>query len=105
MRKASNGRGHFLRSPFELGEGQGFPGVRNVQSREIGKPLGGATEDLREPPDSLLMRHAHEAALVKTIREAKGGGVRRRRCCPPAVHPPGHEGQNKDDRDRGYDEA
>ena len=60
-------------------------------------------EDLCEPPDSLLMRHAHEAALVKTIREAKGGGVRRRRCRPPAVHPPGHEGQNKDDRNRGYD--
>src|SRR5579864_1759362 len=49
------------------------------------------------------MRHAHEAALVKALREAKGGGVRCRRCCPSAVHPPGHEGQNKDDRNRGYD--
>jgi len=98
-----NGPGHLLRSPFELGEGQGFPGVRNLQGREIGKPRGGAREDLCEPPDSLLMRHAEEAAFVKTLREAKRGGVRRRRCCPPAVHSPGHEAQNEDDRNRGDD--
>ena len=51
------------------------PGVRNLQGRELGKLLGGPSEDLWEPPDALLMRHAHQAALVKTIREAKRGAV------------------------------
>ena len=50
------------------------------------------------------MRHAHEAALVKTIREAKGGGVRRRRCCAPRRYIlQATKVRTKDDRNRGYD--
>ena len=45
------GRGHAFRSLVELGKGQGFSGVGNLQGRKMRKLLGGAAEDFREPPD------------------------------------------------------
>ena len=76
--KGRQRRSHGLGARVELGEGQRFPGVGDLQGREIGESRGGAAEDLRQPPHSLL------------VRNVRGGAGRRRRpsgCtgrCPPA---------------------
>ena len=68
-------RGHGLGARVELGEGQGFSGVRNLQGREIGESRGGAAEDLRQPPHSLLMRDVHGVPAAEDIRQAVRAGV------------------------------
>jgi hypothetical protein len=39
------------------------------------KLLGGATEDLRESPNSFLMRYARDVVAVKDVRQAVFAGV------------------------------
>jgi hypothetical protein len=39
------------------------------------KLLGGATEDLREPPNSFLMRYSRDVVAVKDVRQAVFAGV------------------------------
>ncbi len=106
VRKARNRRRHGLRSRVELGEGQRLAGVGNLQGREIRKPLGGAAEDLREPPDTLLMRHVHEVRSPKTSVRLYGqvsSGSRGPSCRRPEVPPPRHERQHEEGRERGQD--
>ena len=97
------GRGHAFRSRVELSEGQGLSGVGNLQGREIRKLLGGAAEDLCEPPDSFLMRYVHEVAVAKDIRQAVWAGVRLPRdpLRRPKVPPPRHKRQHKENREGG----
>jgi len=63
------------------------------------KPLGGATEYLREPPNSFLMRYVRDVVAVKDVRQAEFAGVclvldhlRRR----PNVPPPSHNREQKE---------
>src|SRR6516164_4326968 len=62
------------------------------------KLLGGATEDLREPPNSFLMRYARDVVAVKDVRQAVFPGVclvvdHLRR---PDVPPPSHNREQKE---------
>src|SRR6516225_3534791 len=62
------------------------------------KLLGGATEDLREPPNSFLMRYARDVIAVKDVRQAVFAGVclvadHLRR---PNVAPPSHNREQKE---------
>src|SRR6516164_1782012 len=62
------------------------------------KLLGGATEDLREPPNSFLMRYARDVVAVKDVRQAVFAGVclvvdHLRR---PNVPPPSHNREQKE---------
>jgi hypothetical protein len=62
------------------------------------KLLGGATEDLREPPNSFLMRYARDVVAVKDVRQAIFAGVclvvdHLRR---PDVPPPSHNREQKE---------
>ena len=102
------GRGHVFGSRVELSEGQGLPGVRNLQSRETRELLSGAAEDLCEPLDSFLMRYVHQVAVAKDIRQAVLAGVRlpvRRLLRRPKVPPPRHIRQHKEDHEDGcYDD-
>jgi len=56
------------------------------------KLLGGATEDLREPPNSFLMRYARDVVAVKDVGQAVFAGVclvvdhLRRANVPPPSH-------------------
>ena len=56
------------------------------------KLLGGATEDLREPPHSFLVRYARDVVAVKDVRQAVPAGVclvvdhLRRANVPPPSH-------------------
>src|SRR6516225_5615594 len=56
------------------------------------KLLGGATEDLREPPNSFLVRYARDVVAVKHVRQAVPAGVclvvdhLRRANVPPPSH-------------------
>src|SRR6516165_5035163 len=66
------------------------------------KLLGGATEDLREPPNSFLMRYARDVVAVKDVRQAVFAGVclvvdHLRR---PDVPPPSH---NREQREKWED--
>ena len=98
--EASNGRGNRLCPRVELGEGQRLAGVRDLQRREIGEPLSGPAEDLREPPDTLLMRNVHEVTVVKNIRQAELAGIRLREPLGrPKVPPPRHKRQHEENRD------
>jgi hypothetical protein len=64
--------------------------------------LGGAAENLIEPPDSSLMRDVHEVAVAKDIRQAAWGGVHLRRLLRrPKVAPPRHKRQHKENRKGG----
>jgi len=67
------------------------------------KLLGGATEDLREPPNSFLMRYARDVVAVKDVRQAVFAGVclvvdHLRR---PNVPPPRHHREQKDECEDG----
>ena len=62
------------------------------------KLLGGATEDLREPPNSFLMRYARDVVAVKDVRQDVFAGVclvvdHLRR---PNVAPPSHNREQKE---------
>src|ERR1700757_2968198 len=62
------------------------------------KFLGGATEDLREPPNSFLVRNARDVVAVKDVRQAVPAGVclvvnHLRR---PDVPPPSHNREQKE---------
>src|ERR1700758_1488095 len=62
------------------------------------KFLGGATEDLREPPNSFLVRNARDVVAVKDVRQAVPAGVclvvnHLRR---PNVPPPSHNREQKE---------
>ena len=66
------------------------------------KLLGGATEDLREPPNSFLVRYARDVVAVKDVRQAVPAGVclvvdHLRR---PNVPPPSH---NREQREKCED--
>jgi hypothetical protein len=76
--------------------------VGNLQSREIRELLGGTAEDLREPSDSLLVRHVQEGPVAKDIRQAVWAGVRlpgRHLLRRPKVPPPRHKRQRKENRE------
>ena len=62
------------------------------------KLLGGATEDFREPPNSLLMDYARDVVAVKDVRQTVFAGVflvadHLRR---PNVPPPSHNREQKE---------
>src|SRR6516165_9276396 len=67
------------------------------------KLLGGATEDLREPPNSFLVRYARDVVAVKDVRQAVPAGVclvvdHLRR---PNVPPPSHNREQKEKYEDG----
>ena len=101
--KGKKRSGHIFRSRVELSEGQGLSGVRNLQGHEMRKLLGGATEDLGEPPNSFLMRYARDAVAVKDVRQTVFADVflivdyiRR-----PNVSPPSHNREQKEKCENG----
>jgi len=64
------------------------------------KLLGRAAEDVREPPDPFLMRHVHQVAFAKDIRQAVWAGVLLRHFLSrPTVAPPSYKRQCKENRD------
>ena len=95
--------GDRLRARVEFGEGEGLPGERDLQGREIREALGGAAEDLREPPGPGLVRRVHEVAIAEDLGQAVRAGVLRPARCPgrPEVLPPRDEGQSEEDREDG----
>ena len=101
-----DGPGDRLRARVEFGEGEGLPGVRDLQGREIREPPGGAAEDLREPPGPGLVRRVHEVAIAEDLGQAVRAGVLRPARCPgrPEIEPPRDEGQTDEDREGGCHE-
>jgi hypothetical protein len=76
--------------------------VGNLQGREIRELLGGAAENLWEPPDPFLVRDVHEVAVAKDIRQAVWAGVRLRQLLRrPKVPLPSHKRQCKENREGG----
>ena len=68
------------------------------------KLLGGATEDLREPANSFLMRYARDVVAVKVVRQAVFAGVCLvvDRLCRPNVPSPSH---NREQKEKGEDDC
>jgi hypothetical protein len=69
----------------------------------MGKFLGGALEDFREPADSFLMRHAYKVVFPKDISQAVWAGVDPLGRSPsdPKVTSPGHKRQREEGRNSG----
>jgi hypothetical protein len=73
-----------------------------LQSREIGKFLGGPAEDFSEPSHPLLMRYVHQVMVTEDIRQAVSAGVRLRRPLSRLnVPPPQRERQHEHSREDG----
>ena len=99
------GRGHVFGSRVELSEGQGFPGVGNLQRGEVRVFPGRAAEDLAKPPDTLLMGNIYQVIVIKHLGQAVGAGVRlavRHRFRRPQITPPRHIRQRKENYQDGY---
>ena len=102
--KGRQRRSHGLGARVELGEGQGFPGVGDLQGREIGESRGGAAEDLRQPLHSLLVRDVPGVPAAEDIRQAVRAGVlllEPALAGHPEVPPPRHERQTQEEHEGG----